>query len=271
MSRYSDKITKILNDSKLEFNESVEIEEKSCLPPTGDYLMSTWYRIPDVVAVFIDMRNSTGLSATHHEKTTAKIYQFFTGTVIKILHELNAEYIDIKGDGVLALFSNENRYKALAATVTVKTYLYDEFLPKVRSKLNGKVDIGVHIGIDQKTVLVKSVGIRDNEGRDRRKNEVWAGKPINMASKLASIAGDKELVVSDRYYNNIKDCVYLVESCGCREDGTLDLTYGKKPLWVEREIIEKSKFDFAHTWVLEALWCKNHGDEYCNLITNFKK
>ncbi len=164
------------------FKESVSITNYNQVPDTSDIPIQnprTWLKIPDVVCCFVDMEGSTKLSAGAHDKTTAKSYRLFTETAIRIFHRFGASYIDIKGDGVFSLFNKNQPYTALAATVSFKTFVYEHFTPKVQ-KLTGQY-IGGHFGIDQKTVLVRKFGLKIYQGRTDRQNEVWAGKPINMA------------------------------------------------------------------------------------------
>ena len=44
-----------------------------------------------------------------------------------------------------------------------------------------KLEAGV--GIDQGMLLVRQLGLKGT-----KRNEVWAGKPVNMAAKLSSVA-----------------------------------------------------------------------------------
>lgn len=242
------------------FNTENEVTSKEGLLPDGSYPITNnkWYKIPEVVCVFVDIRNSTALSAATHDKSTSSIYELFTGTAVKMFHYFDAGYIDIKGDGVFALYNKEQVHIAFAAAVTFKTFAETTFLPLVRGKLPKSVDIGCHMGIDQKTVLVKQIGIRDSEGRDRRKNEVWAGKPLNMAAKLAATSKDGELLVSYRYYNSLSDSDLVQKSCGCNG--------GAKAIWDELHTSPEQPFDFVKYYRLKTKWCEKHGKEWCEQI-----
>ena len=222
-----------------------------------------WLRIPDIVCVFVDMKGSTQLSATMHDKGTAGAYQLFTDTAVRILHEFEAAYIDVRGDGVFALFNADQVYRSFAAALTFKTFAHRDFTPAMKGKTG--IEIGAHIGIDQKTVLVHKLGLKPYKGRTDRQNEVWVGKPVNMASKLAAIGDTNQLIVSDRYFKNISDDL-VTWSCGC-EIGD----FGVKPgttryLWSHLDLLHDPKFDFDVAQVLEADWCPIHGQEYCEAI-----
>jgi class 3 adenylate cyclase len=103
--------------------------------------------------------------------------------------------------GVFALFNSNQPYRALAAAITFKTFACSEFTPRIRKKT--KQDVGSYLGIDQKMVLVRKLGLKRHADRTDRRNEVWAGKPVNMAAKLASISEDNQLLVSDRFFKHI--------------------------------------------------------------------
>lgn len=249
---------KIFDENKF----SVQVYSK--IPDTADIPLSNprhWLRIPNVICVFVDMKGSTQLSAENHDKDTASAYQLFTGTAVRLFHEFECPYIDVRGDGVFALFNENQNYRAIAAAVTFKTFAKEVFVPKIKRRTN--VSVGSHLGIDQKTVLVKKIGLKRHSGRTDRQNEVWAGKPVNMASKLASIAEDNELIVSDRFFFKLKDNLVL-KSCGC-PSGT------QTNLWTEKDMSTDPKFDFDKAYSLKSIWCSIHGAEFCDKILELDK
>jgi len=250
-------VFKIIEEQNKNYENTTSIQIVNNIPSTDQIPIENpnhWLKIPDVVCVFADMINSTQLSASKHDKSSASIYQYFTGTIIRLFHEFDAKYIDVKGDGVFALFDKGEEYRAIAAAVTVKTFIEIEFTKKVGRFTN--IDIGGHIGIDQKTVLVKKIGLKSYKGRSDRQNEVWAGKPINMAAKLASLTKAGELIVSDRFFKKINNQL-VRKSCGCNGNGELS------NLWEEIDLSSENKFDFDKAYKLKSIWCSIHGKEYC--------
>lgn len=219
-----------------------------------------WLKIPNVICVYVDMVSSTRLSAALHDTSTAGAYQLFTGTAVRLFDAFDAPYIDVRGDGVFALFNSDQPYRAIAAAVTFKTFAQEVFVPKIKAKT--EIDLGAHVGIDQKTVLVRRIGLRSIEGRTDRQNEVWAGKPINMAAKLASLTQPGELLVSDRYFSKITDEL-VRESCGCPNDEKRDL-WTEVDLETDPDCIEhKDLFDFGTAYRLRTMWCPTHGEQFC--------
>ena len=243
------------------------IEVRNRIPDTGAIPLEDprhWFRIPDVICIFVDMLGSTLLSAKKYDQSTAKTYRLFTETAIQMFHYFNAPYIDVRGDGVFALFNQNQIYRALVAAVSFKTFADVEFTPRVKKETN--LEIGTHIGIDQRTVLVKRVGLRKINGRTDRQNEVWAGRPVNMAAKLASLTKDGELLASDRFFSNLTHQRALY-SCGCQNG---QKGHESVKLWKDYDVSgpEYEYFDFDKAHVLESRWCEKHGKEYSTELLN---
>lgn len=245
------------------FNSTRRVDLAKTIPSPDNIPLddnANWLRIPDVICVYVDMQKSTDLSASESANSTARAYQLFVGTAARIFNAFGSPYFDISGDAVFALFNSNQPYRALAAAVTFKTFSMVEFVPKARELTD--VKIGTHMGIDQKTVLVKRLGMRDIHEKDRN-NEVWAGKPVNMAAKLASLSTDGELFVSSRFYKKIQHRLTTM-SCGC-------LSEGPKPLWKEVDVTDEEKFDFDTAYKMDSYWCPNCGKKYCLDILKLDK
>jgi class 3 adenylate cyclase len=255
-----EKFRDIINKQLVKFKETILSDELDKIPnvdkiPTEQ--SKKWLKINGVICVFVDMKNSTKFSALHHATTTGKVYSLFTGTAVRIFKELGASYIDVKGDGVFALFNSTQAHTALASAVTFKTFVKEEFTLKVSNKTN--VDTGVHIGIAQSTLLVSKIGLRKSESRGDMYNEVWAGKAVNMAAKLASLSNNDQIHVSKEYYLKLK-AQKALNSCECGEP---------KPLWTEVDLSEDDRFSFDTGYVLGSFWCKTHGASYLNEIITY--
>jgi class 3 adenylate cyclase len=247
-------------------DQQVSITQRNKIPGTDEIPLinsTNWLQIPDVIACFVDMEGSTKLSATAHPATTAKAYRYFTNTAIRIYNEFDATYIDVRGDGVFALFDGDRVHTALAATVTFKDFVTREFTPRIQ-KLTG-LNIGGHFGIDRKSVLVRRLGLKIVGGNNHRQNEVWAGKPINMAAKLASRSSNGKLWVSKRFHDGLWGENALL-TCGCDGHGTPS---EKTPLWREESVEGDDRFDFDVAYILTSNWCAHHGKAVCRSILKY--
>lgn len=239
---FTQEIQNILDDAKNRYKQGEQIELKDKIPAGDDIPLekNKWFKINDVVCVFIDMKNSTQLSAQKQDKFTASIYQYFTDTAVKILNYFNASYIDVKGDGAFGLFEKNKIYHAFCAAMTFKTFsaniLSTEIILEDGKKVSG------HIGMDMKTVLVKRLGLRKVEGKTLKQNEVWAGKPVNISSKLASLGNENELIASERVFDVYKKdgSALILKSCGCPK--------GEPEKFWHRIDLNDSKFDFFRAY-----------------------
>ena len=154
-------VKSIIDDAEALYRKSASVTQKNSIPDTVNIPIENplhWLKIPDVICVYIDMRGSTKLSAVTHDNSTARIYQFYTGTAVKIFSEFEASYIDVRGDGALALFDHNQAHRALAAAVSFRTFATEVFIPLVTEATD--LDVGSHAGIDMRTVLVRKIGFK---------------------------------------------------------------------------------------------------------------
>lgn len=259
-AKYPNTIQSIIDDEMAIAKQVPAITDRNAIPDTKQIPLenpTTWFRVRDVTCCFVDMEGSTKLSASQHPNSTAKLYRLFTGTAIKIFHSFDAPYIDVKGDGIFAMFDRGQEHRALVATVTFKSFVKQYFTPQAE-KLT-EMSIGGHFGIDRRTVLVRRLGLRRMEGRTDRQNEVWAGKPVNMAAKLASLSSDNKLLVSNRFHSRLS-ADEAINSCGCYNNGV------STPLWSEVDLSEDDRFDFDTAYALGSDWCVTHGRAYAKRI-----
>jgi class 3 adenylate cyclase len=254
----------VIDEQVRVFDQGRSVTVRNTIPDPSDIPLdnqSHWLRIPDAICVYVDMLGSTQLSAETHDKNTAGAYQLYTGSAVRLFHAFEAPYIDVRGDGAFALFDTSQPYRAFAAAVTFKTFARDEFAPRIE-KLAG-LTVGSHIGVDQRTVLVRRIGLRRAGGRTDRQNEVWAGRPVNMAAKLASLTEHDQLLASARFFSNLKD-EHALKTCGCPNNQKVDL-------WTEMDLTEDKRFDFDKAYSLKSSWCSKHGNEYCEAILSLDK
>ncbi|MCX6155252.1 MAG: hypothetical protein NT007_13945 [Candidatus Kapabacteria bacterium] len=255
-----EKFQSIIEDQINNYYETIITEELNYIPDTSDIPLiannsKKWLKIKDIICVYVDMRNSTKLSNEKYLPSMAKIYELFTGTAVKLFHEFDAKYIDVRGDGVFALYNQNQPYHAIASAITFKTFSEEYFEETIQSKDDV---IGAHIGIDRKTVFVKKVGLKRIGGRTDRQNEIWAGQTINAAAKLCTLCEPMELIVSDRFYEKITNNLVRL-SCDCSNETML---------WEEVDLSYNNKFKFNKAWKLNSKWCRIHGSYFCNSIIN---
>jgi len=116
---------------------------------------------------------------------------------------------------------------------------------------------GLKIGADRGLLLVKRIGVRGDHNEP-----VWAGKPVNYATKCAHSADAREVIVTSRFFRDFRDNEFVRFSCGCVEGEP-----GKEvvPLW-RPTTIDTLGEDDANVRELRSAWCKNCGTKFCRAI-----
>ena len=241
------------------------------VPDTGPANLGVWFRIPNVTAVFADLNRSTELSANDRPKDAAYAYTYFVRAMAVSLERFSAKYVDIHGDGVFGLFSGQgSMFDATACAITMRTLAETEVAPRFQDDASSDWKLTATIGIDRGTLLVRRLGLRG-----AKLNEVWAGKPLNMAAKLSSQADSNQVIVSDRMFHRYEQFSELRRrvlfwTCGCSgsEVGAgLDAPIGTTEyLWSKEPTPQDSGFDFLNLHRLKSKWCDIHGAEFCEAL-----
>jgi class 3 adenylate cyclase len=209
----------------------------------------------EFTCLFIDLNDSSKLSFKRHVKTMAKIYDYFTQNVVDIMSEegISADYIDIKGDGAFGIFEGKNAvFRALCCALTFKTFFINHIQPKFKDL---DENFSCKIGIHTDKLLVKKIGKRINN------NEVWAGRLVNNASKLASLSKEINLskphpliMISEKVFTLLQDKRnYAILGCGHGLEG--QILNQKISVWKEFKIedVESVLGDKVH--YTESVWC----------------
>ncbi|NCS98853.1 hypothetical protein GW764_01565 [Candidatus Parcubacteria bacterium] len=226
----------------------------------------------EFVCLFIDLDKSSKKSFKKHPKTMAKIYDYFTQNIVDVLNHptIGADYIDIKGDGAFGVFGGDQAsFKAFYCAITFKT-LFEE---KIKNKFGTEEEsLGCKIGIHKDKVLVRRIGKR-GEGNY---NEVWAGKLVNNASKLASqkiepsnlgVFDQNLIFVSDKVYKDFEDNEEfgLYRCCDVSSEESVSIINQKVPVFTRvEEPSEETLGDCFYK--TDVRWCNKCADKYIDLI-----
>lgn len=220
----------------------------------------TWLKIPKVVAVVADLKNSSRLGTNKHDKSTARIYQAGVEGAVKALHEFGANFIDIQGDGGFGLFWGDLAFeRAFCAAVTIRTFS-DDFVKQLESAHKNRSHVlpetGYKVGIAVDRLMVKTIGTR----RDVCEQEaVWPGRPVNHAAKCAQSADRHQIIATGPFWDYFKNNDYVVFSCCCSTDAVSSLW---APVTIEH--IKDERYNDGYR--LAAPWCVNCGPSFCDAI-----
>lgn len=218
-----------------------------------------WVKVPDVVAVVADLKNSTKLGTGKWAASTASIYQAATGGVVDVFNKFSADFIQIQGDGAFALFWGNMRYeRAMCSGITIKTFSVD-LVSRLEKKWPTMVETGFKVGVASGRVLVKRIGTPRNPAQQE---PIWAGKPVNYAAKSAQCADRHELIVTGSVWDRIESNDYLAISCGCNNGGKPSTS-----IWSDMTIERVPEDDPEREGRrLFATWCKVHGAVFCAAV-----
>lgn len=254
----------------------VKIVPVDDVPETGPANRGVWHQIANVTAVFADLNRSTALSANDRPKDAAYAYTYFVRAMAVSLERFSAKYVDIHGDGVFGLFSGQgSMFDAAACAITMRTLVEKEVSQRFLKDASSDWELTAGIGIDRGTLLVRRLGLRGT-----KQNEVWAGKPLNMAAKLSSQADSNQVLASDRVFAQYNKAHrlrrrVLLRSCGCSNGITgaglnapIEQT---KPLWETDPAPQDLGFDFLNLYRLKSKWCDIHGAEFCEALLTGQK
>lgn len=235
----------------------VEIKDPGLdeIPSQGS---NRWLKIPSVVAVMFDLKDSTHLGTGRHDTSTARIYKTAVESAVAVLNEFEANFIDIQGDGGFGLFWGDLAFeRALCAAITVRTFS-DDLVAQYETKWDdGKLPAtGFKIGISCGRVLVKQLGTPRNVDEQEA---VWAGKPVNYAAKAAQSADRHEIVVTGSIWDHFQDNDYVAYSCGC--GGAPSST-----LWSDFTIDRLNDEYERYGRIVTVPWCASCGPSFCAAI-----
>lgn len=248
--------------AEAELAAPVTIEDSAAFPgPDVLYLEKrVWKRASDVVCVVTDLKHSTRLNFETYAPSSASLYEAVTGNAVRIVGEFDPQYVDIQGDGLFALYHGTLALeRALCAGVTLKTFSERYLEPAIDAQFSGRFpETGLKVGIASGIVAAKNVGVRG------RNEPVWAGKPVNWASKCAEHADAHQLIVTERVFNRLGDNDYVRYSCGCGTGGPG--TGLVRNLWSEETVTALDDRGSRCMRLGSIGWCQNCGSRFCEAI-----
>lgn len=158
--------------------------------------------------LYVDIRNSVGLTEKHHNITMGKIYTAFTKAVLKVARHHNGHIRNIIGDRVMIVFPVKDCFtNAVDCAISI-----NHIAQYIINNQFKNVDFKCGIGIDYGDLRIIKVGIQRN-GTENAENKglVWAGYPANIASRLTDSANK---VVKETYYQVVRNPINYLYKFG---------------------------------------------------------
>lgn len=266
-------VDELAAEAKSDLETSVGIEETRTFPDVaglpleknqdGQYV---WKKITDVSVVATDLKSSTAVSYGKQDRIGARLYQASTGNCSKVLQQFTPDFVDIQGDGLFAVFAGDNHHeRAICAAISLNTF-GTKLAVQLREQLGEDVpemkESGLRIGADRGVLLVKKIGVRGTHNEP-----VWAGKPVNYATKCAQAAAPGQVVVTGRFFQDLRQNEFVRYSCGCSGG---EAGHAIAPLW-RKTTLESIGRGEENARELGSCWCANCGADFCRAILRGEK
>lgn len=156
-------------------------------------------------SIFIDIRNSSGLTQKYKRPTLAKIYRSFISEMVAVLngHE-NVREVNIVGDCVWAVYNTpwksdiDGVFEKVSTANTLLKLLNAHFAKKSLDPLR------IGIGVDWGRVLMIKAGYSGSSIND----VIYMGDVVNRAAHLAHKAGqnyEKPIWAGPDFYGNLNE------------------------------------------------------------------
>jgi adenylate cyclase len=154
-----------------------------------------------VVIFFSDIRGFTPLSETMGPDAIATLLTEYFTEMVEIVFEHAGTLDKFMGDAIMALWGapiahEDDADRAMRCAVDQLKAL--EKL-NVKWKNEGRPELGIGIGINFGEVFAGNIG------SNRRLEYTVIGDAVNTASRLCSSAGPNEIMISEAFYQQLKD------------------------------------------------------------------
>ncbi len=195
---------------KIVDTEVLEKDLSGTLPKIDDLHDSNKVYNGKVSVLFVDMRGSTKLPGEFDAEQLVKIYRSYIRTIVQAIRYSNGFARDFMGDGVLALFIDDDNGKSEDKAVCAARYIttaIDKFLnPVLDKKLNYRISCG--IGIHTGEISLSKVGMKGKEQDENAENEfgiAWIGNSTNLACKQCGVVECGTIFISASTYSALSD------------------------------------------------------------------
>lgn len=160
--------------------------------------------------LFVDMRESTKLPEKFNTTQLVKIYRSYIRTVVQAIRYSGGVVRDFMGDGVLAVFINNeegiSEDKAVHAARYITTAIDKLLNPVLDQTIKHRISCG--IGIHTGNISLSKVGMKGKEQLDDAENEfeiAWIGNSTNLACKFSGAVGNGTIFISPSTYSELSD------------------------------------------------------------------
>ena len=198
----SNAINRIISSEVLETSMSEQLPLTNTLPDSNKIYHGK------ASILFVDMRESTKLPEKFNTSQLVKIYRSYIRTVVQAIRYSGGVVRDFMGDGVLAVFIDNEEGKSEDKAVRAARYIttaIDKLLnPVLDQTIKHRISCG--IGIHTGEIALSKVGMKGKEQQDNAENEfgiAWIGNSTNLACKFSGAVGNGTIFISPSTYSEL--------------------------------------------------------------------
>lgn len=164
--------------------------------------------------LFVDIRDSTLLPKQFEDEKLIKIYRSYTRCIIQGIRYSGGVVRDFMGDGILAIFiddeSGKSEDKSVRAARYIATIIDKVLNPELKNKMDGFC-ISCGIGISTGLIMMTKVGMKGKEKDEEAENEygiAWIGNSTNYACKYSGLVSNETIFIDEKTFSEIvhDDC-----------------------------------------------------------------
>lgn len=195
VAKSAERIDSILNESDTSFEDLTEIPERDKLTFTNGFYIN-------VGAIFVDIRESTGLANEHRRPKLAKLYRCYISEIVAILNSyVDCKEIDITGDCVAGIF-NANLKTQIRNMINAAAQINS--LIKILNYKFSKSDI-VNIQVGIGIAYGRSLMIKAGYSGSKINDVVWMGDVLNSSSNICNKDNNNIILIDSTVHYNLTD------------------------------------------------------------------
>ncbi len=157
----------------------------------------------EVTVFFADIRDFTAHSARMSPEEIVEVLNRYFTLITEIIFRFEGTLDKFIGDAVMGVFGSPIRSEAHIARGIKAVFAIREAVSRANllREVSAQTPFKIGIGIDSGEVIV------GNLGSSMRMEFTAVGEAVNMASRLSSMAGPDEILISGELYESIKGMV----------------------------------------------------------------
>ena len=155
-------------------------------------------RLSEVTVVFADCRGYTRLTQELGIEKLAPVTEKFFKMSGQIIREHHGIVDNLLGDAIMALFNVPIKHDDHVLRAVTAAFRIQEAVDQINAELEGRIVLGVGIGIATGTALAT------NMGSTNCSDYTMVGDSVNIASRLQDKAATGEILVTEEAYKPIR-------------------------------------------------------------------